>query len=138
MPVPQTKHQGEIDGKEPHVTGKAIQTTPLHRLLPGEPGKLTVCRIAEICQHQQENAQHVMQRIGEEEHDTRPYSEEDRQNGYGIGSHPQAIPQQGKRQSDGTCEMNIQPFLGVHGLEGSMEKRTEPRAADGSVALILY
>ena len=123
--VLQTEHEGQVDGKEPDVARDAVEYSADERLLIGEAGQLPVGGVAEIGQHEQQGACHIVGHIGEIEHHAGSNAEEDAQYGNRIGGDAQLLPHQGKGKAYGPVEMNVQPFFCFVRLERTAEKLVE-------------
>ena len=54
-----------------------------------------------------------MRQVRKVEHITGTHAQEDGENGHHVGMDTQLHPHQGKDQTDGTGEMNIEPLLGI-------------------------
>ena len=111
--IPQTEHDGQIDGKEPYVARETVEHTSDEGLLTRETRHLTVGGVAEIGEHQQQHTTDIVPQVGEIKHITSPHTEEDGEDGDDVGMDIELIPQQGERQSDGTGEVDIEPLLRI-------------------------
>ena len=118
--VPESQRDCQVDGKKPCVAGKAVQASPLHGALVGEPGELSVGRVAKVCQHQKYYTYYIIAQILKIEHSPCCHAQDDRQKGYGVWRNAQAVPQQGESQPDGSREVHIDPLFRVVRFHGSL------------------
>jgi len=107
----------KIDKEEPYIARSPVQHAPHQGLLACQARHLSVGGIAEVGQHQQHHAKDVVSQICEVEHATSGGAEENAQDGDGVGMHAEFIPEEGKHQSDGACEVYVEPFFCIVGFK---------------------
>ena len=123
--MPQSHDDADINSSKPDITREAVEHTPYKRLLARQARHLSIGRVTEIGKHQQQNPTEVMRHIGKMKHPACTNAQEDREDGNHIGVDTQAIPKQGKHQTDGTGEMDIQPLLRILRLKRQLQQLLE-------------
>ena len=102
-----------IDAKEPGITSKSIEHATDPSLLSSHAGELSVGAVVEIRPHQQQHPGDVVPDVVKDEHHSSHYTEKDGQDSHHIGMHIESIEEERPLISNGTCEDDVEPFLGV-------------------------
>ena len=115
--MPHAQGDGQIAEEEPDVAGEAVEHAAHEGLMIGQTGHLAVSGVAEVGQHQEHHATDVPPQLRVIEAPAGTCAEKHREDGDEIGGGSELDPHQGKGESDGAREVDIEPLLSVVRLE---------------------
>ena len=123
--IEKTEDYSKINGYKPQVAREAVEHPAQQRLLSRETRHVAVGTVAEVSEHKQQNTQNVMHKVGIAEHYARSHTKKNRQYSDDVRMNAQFIPENGKHQSYGTGEIDIEPFLCVFAFKRCLKHLLE-------------
>ena len=109
--MPETDHDTQVDGDKPHITGKTIEHSTNKGLLTRDTCHLSVGRVTEVGEHQQQHTTDIRPEVCILEHPSSCHSQEDGEDGDNVGMDFELVPQQGKSQTYRTRKVDIEPLF---------------------------
>ena len=109
--------EGEVYAEKPDVACKPVDDAPHKGFLPRQPGQLSVGRVAEVGQHQQQHSERVVRQVGVIEHPCSRHSEHDRHRRDGVRVYAETLACQCHNQPYGPVEEHVKPLFRVFRLD---------------------